>query len=143
MRIAIPCCNEIVSPVLDTAERMMVIEVENGNVMSRRETFISGESLRKKAECIAQHADMLVCGAISRALHEQLVDLGVEVYPWTMGNVECIAEIFMGGNTPGPEFIMPGCGRNRHGKCGHGGGFGQRGMYGSRCVNIRKKGRNV
>ncbi|MBN1293452.1 MAG: hypothetical protein JXB48_16550 [Candidatus Latescibacteria bacterium] len=139
MRIAIPCWNEIVSPVLDTAKRLLIVGIENGAITSRHEITLSDDSLRKKAECIAQHADMLVCGAISNTLLTHLVDLRIEVHPWTMGNVDCLAEIFSGGNTPGPEFMMPGCGRNRYGKCGHGRGLGRQGMHHGRCINIQKR----
>ncbi len=117
MRIAIPHCNSCVSPVLDTAERLIVVEADNGVVTSQREIILSGAGSRDKAKTIESHADILVCGAISRTMCSYLASLGVKVYPWTMGNIEPIIEIVSTGNIPGPEFMMPGCRRGRHGRC--------------------------
>jgi len=39
-----------------------------------------------------------------------------------MGNIEHIIKIVTSGDIPGPEYIMPGCRRNRRGRCGHGPG---------------------
>jgi len=123
MRIAIPHCNSCVSPVLDTAERLIVVEVDNEIVTSKHEIILTGAGPREKAKNIANHADILVCGAVSRTMCSHLDSLGVKVHPWTMGNIESIIEIVSAGNMPGPEYIMPGCRGNRHGRCGRGRGF--------------------
>ena len=116
MRIAIPDCNSSVSPVLDTAGRLVIVEVENGEVKSKHEILLAGTGPREKARTIAENADMLVCGAISRMMCSYLVSLGVQVHPWTMGNIEHIINIVTSGDIPGPEYMMPGCRRNRRGR---------------------------
>ncbi|HUT64029.1 MAG TPA: hypothetical protein VMZ04_08735 [Anaerolineae bacterium] len=123
MRIAIPNYNSCVSPVLDTAERLIVVEADNGAVTSQREIILAGAGSRDKAKTIANNADVLVCGAISRTMCTYLDSLGVIVHPWTMGNIEPIIEIVSAGNIPGAEYIMPGCRRGRHGRCRRDQGF--------------------
>ena len=118
MRYAIPLLNDCISPVLDTAERLEVVEVSDGKIISRRGLFLSGDESRDKARFIAQHADILVCGAISRDMYMQLSVIGVKIYPWYMGNVNEIIEILSNGSIPGPQYVMPGCRRNRRGVCG-------------------------
>ncbi|MFC1489597.1 NifB/NifX family molybdenum-iron cluster-binding protein [Candidatus Latescibacterota bacterium] len=117
MKIAIPLLNDCVSPVLDTAERLLVINVDKSAVSSREEISLIGLGLTKTADIIAKHANILICGALSRTMSTYLESRGVNVYPWTMGNIDRIIEIVISGNTPGPEFTMPGCNRNRNGKC--------------------------
>lgn len=117
MRIALPHCNSSVSPVLDTAEKFIVVEVDNGVVTSKHEIILTGAGPQEKAKTIANHADVLVCGAISRTMCIYLDSLGVIVHPWTMGNIEPIIEIVSAGNIPGSEYMMPGCRRGRHGRC--------------------------
>lgn len=141
MRIAFPLWNDSVSPVLDTAEKLVVVDIDRGTVVSRHEIMLSDGPL-KKAELITQHADMLVCGAISRVMSSYLVNHGIRIFPWLMGNVDSLIKIFTDGNTPGQEFNMPGCGRNREGRGGCGGRF-RRGEQ-SDCLNkntlINRKG---
>ncbi|MFC1509248.1 NifB/NifX family molybdenum-iron cluster-binding protein [Candidatus Omnitrophota bacterium] len=135
MRIAFPLWHDSVSPVLDTAEKLVVVDIDSRTVVSRHEIIMSDEP-QKKAELIAQQADMLVCGAISRVMSSYLVNRGIRVYPWLMGNVDSLIKIFSDGNTPGQEFNMPGCGRNREGRGGCGGRF-RRGEQ-SGCSNKKQ-----
>ena len=125
MKIAVPVWNGNVSPVLDTAERLMVFDVENRKVISRTELPIEDRRLQEKAKMIADNASILICGALSSHMAPFLTSFGLEVYPWVMGNAERLVEMFASGNIPGPEFSMPGCrgrrcesrvGRKRHGR---------------------------
>ena len=122
MRIAFPLWIDSVSPVLDTAEKLVVVDIDNGKVVSRHEIILS-DGPQKNAVIIAHHADMLVCGAISRVMSSYLINSGIRVYPWLMGNVDRLIKIFTDGNTPGQEYFMPGCGRKRRGESGCGGRF--------------------
>ena len=145
MRIAIPHCNSSVSPVLDTAEKLIIVEVDSEVVTSQQELILTGAGPQEKAKTIANHADVLVCGAISRTMCTYLASLGVIVHPWTMGTIESIIDIVSAGNLPGPEFMMPGCRRGRHGRCWRDQGLQANGtqdaQYGNSSIT-GKKGRN-
>ena len=113
MKIAVPIWNGNVSPVLDTAERLIVFEVEEGVVLSRDEIFIGKSGIQDKAKVIAENARILICGALSNQFSSFLSLYGVDVYPWVMGNPENLIKVLADGKIPGPEFSMPGC-RGRH-----------------------------
>ena len=131
MRLAVPLWNACVSPVLDTAERLLVVDIQSGQVVSRRVIRLDGKSVERNAEIIADHADILVCGALSRMLSSCLASYGVTVYSWIMGDVDRIIQIIMDEKLPGPEFSMPGCRRNRRGWRSRGGRFA---AGGKECV---------
>jgi len=113
MKIAVPVWDGRVSPVLDTAERLEVFNVEGGQVVSRKEIPFGSAGNREKAQIIADSARVLLCGALSNQMASYLTSAGLEVYPWVMGNAERLIGIFAGGDIPGPEYAMPGC-RGKH-----------------------------
>ena len=115
MKIAAPVWNGNVSPVLDTAERFIVFDIEGGNIISRSELPIEDRRLQEKAKIIANNARILICGALSNHMASFLSSFGLEVYPWVMGNAEQLVEMLASGNIPGPEFSMPGCRGRRYG----------------------------
>ncbi|MFC1552270.1 NifB/NifX family molybdenum-iron cluster-binding protein [Candidatus Latescibacterota bacterium] len=117
LQIALPLSNDNVSPVLDTAEQLLVVSVDATKVESREKISLSGFSPLKIADIIANHAEILICGALSRMMSAYLESRNVRVYPWTMGNVDRIIEMFINGDISGQEFSMPGCKRNRFGQC--------------------------
>jgi predicted Fe-Mo cluster-binding NifX family protein len=134
-----------VSPVLDTCESLLVADIEEGRVVSKQNVSLAGFGSQHIAEIIAQHADILVCGALSRSMAANLASRGVTLYPWTMGDVEHLIQIFTDGKKPGPEFTMPGCKRNRFGMCERKGryGWGKKHDTHKRMDDtIQKKGRN-
>ena len=117
MKIAVPVRYRKVSPVLDTAERLEVFNVMEGRVGSCEEIHIGNRGIQEKARIIADNARMLICGALSNQMAYYLAAVGLEVYPWIMGDVDRLIGIFAVGNLPGPEFSMPGCkGRDQKGK---------------------------
>ena len=113
MRIALPAWNELVSPVLDTAGHLVIVEIIHGKIEKKYDIPISGLSPTKKTGIIVDHADMLICGGVSREMMSSLSSQGVEVIPWTMGDVESLITGFIDGSFPGPESVMPGCGNRR------------------------------
>ena len=131
MRLAVPLWNACVSPVLDTAERLLVVDIQSGQVVSQREIRLDGKNVEQNAQIIADHADILVCGALSRMLSSYFDSRGIAIYPWIMGEVDTIIQIFNDGKIPGPEFSMPGCRRNHRGWHCRGGRFA---AGGKECV---------
>jgi len=115
MKIAIPIWNGNVSPVLDSAERLIVFDIKDGKIVSHTELPIGDKRLQEKARKIADSARILICGALSNQMSSFLSLSGLEVYPWVMGNAEQLVEMFASGNIPGSEFLMPGCRRRRYG----------------------------
>ena len=140
MRVGIPVWSERVSPVLDTAETLAVVELDAGGVEIGRsvERLVDGPMPRRAAAIAALGLDALICGGVSRPLQEMLEGSGVRVIPWVSGEVGEVLSAFSGGPTLDARFAMPGCrggrgrGCGRRGREGGGRGGGRRGDGGGR-----------
>jgi len=110
MRVGIPIWNGRVSPVLDTAEHVVVVDTEAGTDEVREEVALAPQRLPLRTTRIAElRLDVLVCGAVSRPLAEMLAAAGVRLEPWISGDVEDVLEALMAGQLDRPRYRMPGC----------------------------------
>jgi len=116
MRIAVPEWEGMISPVLDTANRLLVVDTRDGAVVSKQVIHIGGMNWIEKARNIRQYTEVLICGALSQSLEKYLLSIGIVLYPWVMGDAEKIVEQYAGGTVPGPECMMPGCRQHRRGR---------------------------
>jgi len=134
MKIAIPTWNGRVSPVFDTASRLVVVEGGEGRETARFETDISEHFLPSKSMRLAGLGiDTLICGAISRPLAYMITTAGIKLIPWISGQVEEVVQAFLTNTLFDPRFIMPGCagpwGKDLRGKHGQGRGRRRRGTH--------------
>jgi len=115
MRAAISICEGRISPVLDTARRLLLVDIENGHEVGRGEEVLEESSLCRRASHISElGTDALVCGAVSQLIEAMLTSAGVEVIPQTCGRVEEVLHALISGHLEGDAFVMPGCyGRRR------------------------------
>jgi len=125
MKIAIPTWNGRVSPVFDTASRLLVVEIKEEIEVARFETDISEHFLPSKTmRLTGLGIDTLICGAISRPLVYMITTAGIKLIPWISGQVEEVVQAFLTNTLFDPQFIMPGCagawGKGTGGKNGKG-----------------------
>ena len=106
MRVAVPIWDRMISPVLDTAQIMCVYQVEE-NTITESDMFMLPEEVSEKAMYIKSHADVLICGALSRLLERELSTQGVKVHPWIMGESYAIASAYAQGKIHEYEYSMP------------------------------------
>jgi predicted Fe-Mo cluster-binding NifX family protein len=110
MKVAIPIWEDRVSPVLDTASRLLVIDVENRKEASRSETYLEGLDLFRKCFRIQNlGVDILICGAISRPYFRELAATGIHVISGISGNPENVLKAYLKGTLSHSRFAMPGC----------------------------------
>ena len=119
MTIAIPILQGRISPVLDTAARLLVVTRRRGKETARREIVISPMPPEALARSVAAlHADMLLCAALSQPLWRALEREGVRLQPHLCGKIESVLQAFHCGRLAREEFRMPGCwGLHLHGAC--------------------------
>jgi len=123
MTVAFAVWDDRISPVFDTAETLLVVQMEAGRVAGRREEPIQGALPGEKAARLkALGVGTLVCGAISRPLADIIAAEGIRLVPFVAGSVEEVIAAYTRGVLPAPTFAMPGCGRRRRGRFGRGGG---------------------
>jgi len=109
MKIAIPVWNDNLSNVFDFAHRLLLVEIENAREVSRTEVPLQAESLPERVGRLKQlGVDVLLCGAISRALANMVTDSGIQVLPYVTGRVDDVLQAYLTGQLLQPQFTMPG-----------------------------------
>jgi len=115
MRVLLPVSRGRISPLLDVARRFLLVNVQGGREIGRREVSIEKTGLVPRSKRIAQlGAHVLICGAISRPLEQALASEAVRVIPNTCGSAEQVLQAFRLGQLTDRAFLMPGCSRRCH-----------------------------
>ena len=126
MKLAIPIWNERVSPVSDTAARILVVDLDDGGERARNEIALTAEfPPRRVRRLVELGVDTLICGAVSNPLGTLVVSAGITLIPFVSGQVDEVLGAFMAGRLDDTGYLMPGCGGGRRrwaGRCGRGRG---------------------
>lgn len=149
MRVAIPQWQGRISPVLDSASDLLMVDIEAGREVWREERQLDRADPLARAQEIANFGvDTVICGAISAPMEARLVSAGVRVIGFTCGTVDEVLEAFLKGELASRTFVMPGCQgwRRRQGSNvmprglgigpGSGGGGRGRGAGGGGCSKM-------
>lgn len=112
MKVAVSIWNGRVSPVMDTARQLLIVDMADGREISRNVVDIPYVCTSRQAGFMAGLGiDALICGAISRQLELMLAATGIRVCPWARGEVGEVVDAFSNGSLQDECFILPGCGR--------------------------------
>ena len=119
MIVALPIWQDRVSPVLDTAARLLVVNHHRGMPTDRREVILGQLSAKSLARSVAElHVDILLCAAVSESLRLNLERRGVRVRRHVCGEAEIVLQAFFRRRLGRSEFRMPGCwGNHFEGTC--------------------------
>lgn len=110
MNVAIPIWEGKVSPVFDTASRLLVLHMDEREEKSRFETYLDEHDIpRKCARVQGLGVDVLICGAISGHFRRLLGACGIQVIPWISGPAEDVLDAFKKGVLLNSDYRMPGC----------------------------------
>jgi len=109
MRVAIPIWERRVSPVFDTAGRILIADVE-GNKVSSRFIIPFPESFPPRRAIFLETwgVEILICGGISAYLARMVSAQRIKVMAGNRGDVDQILEAFCRGKIPALRFSMPG-----------------------------------
>lgn len=114
MRIAISIWEGRVSPVLDTASRLLIVEMEDQGEFSRSVLYLDEQDLAQRCRRIQRlEPDILICGAISRPFLRMLKASGIDVIQEISGPANEVIEAYLKGELFDSKFMMPWCKRNR------------------------------
>jgi predicted Fe-Mo cluster-binding NifX family protein len=114
MKIAIPIWEDKISPVFDTALRLLVVEVKDKKEVSRFVYYIGDEDLMRRCQHISTlNIDILICGAVSYPFLQMLQSSGLKVIQQISGRAEEVLKAYLKGNIYNKKFLMPGCKRYR------------------------------
>lgn len=110
MKVAITVWNNRVSPVFDVARSLLVLEIENGQVVSEITSLLDAGGANDPPSVLSRLGiDTLICGAISKPLAEMINAAGIHLIPFTAGDIQDIITAFLSDDLPCPSFLMPGC----------------------------------
>lgn len=133
MRIALSVWNGRIAPLFDVACNIQVIDTEDDNRFEVTLPLQSG-MIRRVEILASQPVDVLICGAVSRAVHRMLSSSGIDVRSFVSGEIEEILKAFLAGELDDLAFRMPGCGGMQGGRgCGRGAGVNRRGRGRGSC----------
>ena len=137
MRVAIPIWIDQVCNVLDFAQQMLLVELEDGHEVGRREVALSDDptALVQGQQLLRLRAQVLICGAVSRPLALFLTRSGVELIPFVRGPVHEVLAAYLSGELNEPRFRLPNC----EGYRGMGRGLRARYRKGGTCHGPRKR----
>lgn len=110
LKIIIPVWEGKVSPLLDTAQRLLLVETVNGDIASRCEVFLDEMDISRRCFRIWRlKADVLICGAVSRPFQRLLTaEPGLQLIQGISGPVEAVLMAYLQGRLNRPQFLMPG-----------------------------------
>jgi predicted Fe-Mo cluster-binding NifX family protein len=114
MRVAITVWGNRISPVFDSAQTILLAEIENGTIISRKREFLPRLVASGLARMVAEkQIDTLICGAISERPAQIIQQSGITLLSFVGGNAERLLEDYAAGR-PLELFRMPGCPKQRH-----------------------------
>ena len=109
MRIAVSIWENKVSPVLDTATKLLIIENGNQKEKFRFEVYLVKQDISQKCSFIRRlEIDVLICGAVSRQFSRMLKASGINIISWISGPAKDVLKAYFHGNLLQPKFLMPG-----------------------------------
>ncbi|MDM8514584.1 NifB/NifX family molybdenum-iron cluster-binding protein [Desulfobacterales bacterium HSG16] len=129
MKIALTIWGNRISPVFDSAQRVLVTEIKNNKVTDRNyERFNPGLPLEIADRLISLNVNVLICGAITRLSANLIKAKGIELIPFITGYADQVLDAYAKGLPIISVFSMPGCGKKcrmdaqfgaekRHGAC--------------------------
>jgi predicted Fe-Mo cluster-binding NifX family protein len=109
VKVAIPIWGGRVSPVMDTACRLLIAEITGSREVSRTIIDIPQLGISHRASFVSGLGiDLLICGAISHEFEQMLIASGVKMCPWYCGNVDEIIAAHSNGTLQRDNFFLPG-----------------------------------
>ena len=114
LKVAIPIWDGRVSPVMDTACHLLVVDFADGREVSRETWDIPQVIIPYRVNFLADRGiNVLICGAISHQFEQMLAASGIKPIPWFGGDVDEIIAAYVGGALQNDNYRLPGCGRRR------------------------------
>ncbi|RJP81356.1 MAG: dinitrogenase iron-molybdenum cofactor biosynthesis domain-containing protein [Desulfobacteraceae bacterium] len=114
MKTAITVWGDRISPVFDSARKLLIAEIENQKITSRRYEPFDPDLPYRLAERLNElNIGVFLCGAISTIPANTIELSGIELISFISGNVDEILQEYAEGKPIIPTYLMPGC------KCRH------------------------
>ena len=109
MKVALTIWGNRISPVFDSANTLMIVDLENLKISDRVYKGFDPHDL-KQFSCILKNCkmDILICGAITDDRSIFIEQNGIVLIPFIFGNTDKILAILINEKHRISDFIMPG-----------------------------------
>ena len=115
MKVAIPIFGPRVSPRFDCDPSLLLLTLENGEVIDRREISLTPLGLGQRVERLRElNIETLICGGIDGPSVQVLKAHQIQVTPWIAGEAEEAMKYYLRGELKAGSNLCPGSGRNRY-----------------------------
>ncbi len=109
MKVAMTVWGNRISPVFDSAQTILLAEIEDGKIVAQQRQFLPRLVASGLARMVVEkEIDTLICGAISERPAQIIQQSGITLLSFVGGNAERFLEAFAAGR-PLELFRMPGC----------------------------------
>jgi predicted Fe-Mo cluster-binding NifX family protein len=113
MKVAITVWGNRISPVFDSAQTILLAEIEQGEIISQKREFLPRLVASGLARMVAEkQIDTLICGAISERPALIIQQSGIALISFVGGNADRFLEDYAAGR-PLELFRMPGCHKDK------------------------------
>jgi predicted Fe-Mo cluster-binding NifX family protein len=110
MKVALTIWYGRISPVFDVCREVLVCEIDKQDIISSTKVDLENAGPIQKIERIlGLGVEKLICGAISKAIHQEAIPRGLEVIAFVAGEIDTVMQAFVAGELPTPALSMPGC----------------------------------
>ena len=112
MKVAVTVWVNRISPVLDASHTLLVGEIENGTVISRKYIRFDPETPSSLMRALVRmDVSTLICGAVSEQPANVIEAGRITLIPFITGDVDDVLEFYAKNADIGSSFLMPGCAR--------------------------------
>ena len=113
LKVALTIWGNRISPVFDSARKLLIVEVESNKVVDRQYELFNAETDSDLAKMLTDlQINVLICGAISRRYSDIIETSEIKLIPFITGHVDVVLESYIQNNRVATDFLMPGC-RNK------------------------------
>ncbi len=109
MRIVIPSWHNHVSPVLDVAELLLLVEYESGKICSIKEIRLGACSPKTLAYALKKvGVDIVICGVLGKPYEFALLGANISIVSGICGAVDEVLAAHMENRLSDKNYLMPG-----------------------------------
>lgn len=109
MKVAMTVWGNRISPVFDSAQTILLTDIEDGEIVDQRREFLPRLVASGLARMLVEKdIDTLICGAISERPAQIIQQADVRLLPFLSGNADRFLAAYA-ANESIDSYIMPGC----------------------------------
>ena len=114
MKVAITVWGNRISPVFDSAQTVLLAEVQGQQIVNKQLEVMPGlKPVSSALKIVDLHPESLICGAISQEPARIIEEAGITLVSFISGRTDLILQAFIEGKKIN-KYCMPGCSRMCH-----------------------------